>query len=60
MKKTKISIKAHNNGLGHSLVIKELENLCSVEVMVVLKIILFMFIVGKTESAQHVLKSLVF
>lgn len=60
MKKTEISIKAHYNGLGHSLGIKELENLCPVEVMVVLKIILSLFIVGKTESAQHGLKRLVF
>ena len=60
MKKTEISIKAHYNGLGHSLGIKELENLCPIEVMVVLKIILFLFIVGKTKSAQHGLKRLVF
>ena len=39
MKKSKILMEAHNNGLGHCSDKKELEDLCPLEVMLVSKVI---------------------
>lgn len=52
MKKSKISIEAHNNGLGHCSDVKELEDLCPLQVMLVSQVIPFMFI-GKMKGGQH-------
>lgn len=52
MKKSKISMEAHNNGLGHCSDVKELEDLCPLQVTLVSQVIPFMFI-GKMKGGQH-------
>ena len=49
-------MQAHNSGLEHCPDIKELEDLCPLEVLLVSQIIPFMFIDGKMNGAQHGLK----
>ena len=39
MKKSKILMEAHNNGLGHCSDKKELEDLCPLEVMLISEVI---------------------
>ena len=56
MRKGRMPEQAFNNGLGHCPDIKELNELCPLEIMLVSQIIPFMFIVGKTKGAQHGLK----
>ena len=52
MKKRKMLMEAHNNGLGHCSDVKELEDLCPLEVMVVSQVVPFMFIVGRMKGEQ--------
>ena len=49
-------MEAQNNGLWDWPDIKELEDLCLVEVMLVSQIIPFMFTLGKAKLMQHGLK----
>ena len=56
MRKDKMPIQAHNNGLGHCPDIQELEDLCPLEITLISQIIPFMFIVAKTKGAQNGLK----
>ena len=56
MKKSKVPMQEHNNGLGHCPDKKESEDLPPLEIMQVSQIIPFIFIVSKTKGAQHELK----
>ena len=51
-------MQAHINGLGHypDLDTKELEDQCPLEVILVLQIMPFMFVVDKITSVKHGLK----
>ena len=49
MTKSKMLMQAHSNGLGHCLDVKELEDPCPHEVMLVSQITQYMFIVGKRK-----------
>ena len=49
-------MEAQNNGLWHCPDIKELKDLCLLEVMLVSQIIPFMFMLGKAKLMQRGLK----
>ena len=49
-------MQAHDDSLRHCPDIKELEDVCPLEVMLVSQIFKYILIVGKTEGAQHGLK----
>ena len=51
IKKSKMLMQVHDNGLGHCPDVKELEDLCPFWIMLISQIMPFMLIVGKRRSA---------
>ena len=56
MSKNKMPMQAQVSDLEFCPTFSELDRLCPVELMLILQIIPFMFIVAKTKGAQHALK----